>query len=357
LNADLSDQARLNPDNYKSVLSEQEYQQAKFYASESTGFNDPNAGVSDLEKARCAISKNESGSCGGNYGTVGPPTRSGGRAYGRYQVMDFNIGPWSASACGVRMTPNQFLNSPDCQDKVFDQQFGSYMQQCGFAGAAAKWFSGRCTVGSGGDGYTSIGRYVAKALGTYNGTSFPFGSGNSIYSSGTSPFGQVNPFYPQDNQVACTSYGTCYLASTPYTNSAYYGSAPVGVPTSGPSLTGGGSPISAGGPAQTPIQTPAQPLQPAPSGPPPAPVATLIVQPQAVVHGSSFTISWSSIGMRADQPCRILLNATSTPSLLAQANDGSKTIVVNTPGSIRVDMVCAASAGQTVSKNATVTVQ
>jgi hypothetical protein len=352
LNDNLSDQSRLDPEKFKPVLSQEEYEQAKSYALPSTGFNDPNAGVSDLDRARCAISKNESGSCGGNYGLVGPPTRSGGRAYGRYQVMDFNIGPWSARACGVRMTPEQFRQSPDCQDKVFDQQFGSYMQQCGFEGAAAKWFSGRCAIGSGGDGYTSIGRYVAKALGTYNGSSFPFGSQNSIYAGPAgSPFSRVNPLGPSgQTQVVCdASY--CYAVN----QYAYTTTAPVGVPSGGVTGTTATTPVSTGvqgGTVQTPVQTTGTS-----TGNPLRPVATLIIQPQTVAHDAPFTVSWSSVGMRVDQMCRVLISTSTTPSLLAQQNDGSKTIAVKTPGDVKIDMNCLAMNGQSVSKSATVTVQ
>lgn len=355
LNADLSDQARLDPEKYKSVLSDQEYQQAKAYVSESTGFNNPGGDISDLEKARCAISKNESGSCGGNYGLVGPPTRSGGRAYGRYQVMDFNVGPWSAQACGVRMTPEQFRQSPDCQDKVFDQQFGRYMEQCGFAGAAAKWFSGRCAIGSGGDGYTSIGRYVAKALGTYNGSSFPFGSQNSVYASaGGSPFAQVNPLGPTGpSQIACSQSGYCY-AQAP---SAYMTTAPIGTASGGVSGTTATTPVTTGTTPVSQVITPVGSNPSQASTTPAQPVATLIAQPQTVVHGTPFTVSWSSVGMRVDQMCRLLITPTSTPMLLAQQNDGSKTVTIENPGPVKVDMTCLGMNGQTVSKSVTVTVQ
>ncbi|HVU75257.1 MAG TPA: hypothetical protein VHD38_00225, partial [Candidatus Paceibacterota bacterium] len=93
------------------------------------------------------------------------------------------------------------------------------------------------------------------------------------------------------------------------------------------------------------------------TGTPPQPVATLIAQPQTVVHGTPFTVSWSSVGMRVDQLCRILITPTSTAMLLAQQNDGSKTVTIQTPGTVKLDMSCLAQNGQTVSKSATVTVQ
>lgn len=78
---------------------------------------------------------------GGNYRAVGPQTGKG-RALGKYQVMDFNVGPWTEQALGQRMTPLQFLGSPEAQDKVFDHVFGGYVKKYGPEGAARAWFAG-----------------------------------------------------------------------------------------------------------------------------------------------------------------------------------------------------------------------
>jgi hypothetical protein len=85
----------------------------------------------------------------------------------------------------------------------------------------------------------------------------------------------------------------------------------------------------------------------------------LITQPAHVIHGNPLTISWSSVGMRTDQACRIFVTpaSTSTPAQLAQANDGSKAITVQSPGDLKIDMNCLAANGQTVTRSATVTVQ
>jgi hypothetical protein len=85
-----------------------------------------------------AISGIESG---GNYRAVGPQTGKG-RALGKYQVMDFNVGPWTEQALGQRMTPMQFLASPEAQDKVFEHIFGGYVKKHGPEGAARAWFAG-----------------------------------------------------------------------------------------------------------------------------------------------------------------------------------------------------------------------
>lgn len=93
-----------------------------------------------LAKYAEAISRNESG---GNYNALGPVTMHG-RAYGKYQVMAENVGPWSAEALGKSLTPEQFLADPKAQDAVFNNKFGSYLQKTGSPqDAASMWFTGR----------------------------------------------------------------------------------------------------------------------------------------------------------------------------------------------------------------------
>jgi len=95
---------------------------------------------SPIELAKQAIAKIESG---GNYAAIGPKTVKGQRAYGKYQVMDFNIPLWTKEALGKALTPQQFLKNPTAQEKVFEHRFGSYMKKYGSAEKAAKvWFGG-----------------------------------------------------------------------------------------------------------------------------------------------------------------------------------------------------------------------
>ena len=92
---------------------------------------------------RNAIGNIESRGSGG-YGAVGPVTSSGDRAYGRYQIMGRNIGPWSEEALGRRVSIEEFMKSPEIQDKIFDHRFNSYVQKYGNASdAASAWHSGR----------------------------------------------------------------------------------------------------------------------------------------------------------------------------------------------------------------------
>lgn len=90
-----------------------------------------------------AIASIESQGSGG-YSAVGPQTAKGNRAYGKYQVMDFNIPTWTQKHLGQKLTPEQFLASPEAQDAVFQGEFGASVQKYGNPqDAASVWFTGR----------------------------------------------------------------------------------------------------------------------------------------------------------------------------------------------------------------------
>ncbi|GGO50874.1 hypothetical protein SAMN05444398_101859 [Roseovarius pacificus] len=114
---------------------------------------------------RDAIASIESAGSG-DYSAIGPETAKGNRAYGRYQVMDFNIGPWTEKHLGKRMTPQEFLNDREAQDRVFDAEFGANVEKYGSPQEAASvWFTGRpISQGSGAKDIlgTSGSDYVSK---------------------------------------------------------------------------------------------------------------------------------------------------------------------------------------------------
>lgn len=121
-----------------------------------------------IARARRAIGGIETG--GGNgYGIVGPVSMVNGREsrpYGQYQVMDFNVGPWTKQILGREMTPQEFLANPQAQDAVFDAKFTEYYNQHGnYQDAASTWFSGRpqAQAGNARDVLgTSVPSYVNK---------------------------------------------------------------------------------------------------------------------------------------------------------------------------------------------------
>lgn len=120
----------------------------------------------------------------GNYGALGPITRSGDRAYGAYQIMGANIGPWSQAALGRTMSASEFLTDKGAQDAIFAHRFGGYVDKYGASGAAQAWFGGPGSVGKGGMGADILGttgnEYVAKfngALEKASGNLSQFGNG------------------------------------------------------------------------------------------------------------------------------------------------------------------------------------
>lgn len=103
----------------------------------------PSSAAGNVRQFRDAIASIESRGSG-DYKALGPVTRTGDRAYGRYQVMGANIAPWTRAALGREMTPQEFLANPQAQDAVFDHVFGGYVQEYGSPEEAASvWFTGR----------------------------------------------------------------------------------------------------------------------------------------------------------------------------------------------------------------------
>lgn len=89
-----------------------------------------------------AIASIESGGQPEPYRALGPVTRDGDRAYGKYQVMGKNVGPWTKEILGREMTPQEFLADDKAQDAVVEAKMSSYAQKYGPEGAGRAWFAG-----------------------------------------------------------------------------------------------------------------------------------------------------------------------------------------------------------------------
>ena len=312
----------------------------------------------DINRAKCAIATIESGSCGGNYGTVGPPTRTGARAYGKYQVMDFNIPSWTSQACGQAMNTEQFRADGDCQEKVFEKVYGGYVSSCGsYEAAASKWFSGRCNITNSNDGYLSVPGYVGKFAKIFGSDNMPFGAAGAPYTGGGSPFANVNPFNSSgyQDQVVCTGTGYCYLSNY---GSSYPGPVSTGYPVST------GAPVSTGNPVSTgPVAQPTIPNPVMPTGTgvgtipvPVTPVAVLLVQPKTIRKGGTASVSWSSVGMSGDLPCQLF----SGTSFIAQGNGGSRnfdTAAISASSTVTFTLQCFSLSNTRVQKTATLLVE
>lgn len=98
-------------------------------------------GSPDIDKYLNAIAQIESS---GNYDALGPRTKTGDRAYGKYQVMGANVPSWTEEAVGKRMTPEEFLADKQAQETTARHHFGKALNQYGTPeDAASVWFSGR----------------------------------------------------------------------------------------------------------------------------------------------------------------------------------------------------------------------
>ena len=128
-------------------------------------------GKTPMRPYRDAIAGIESAGSG-DYGAIGPTHPKMGRAMGRYQIMESNIGPWSLAALGREVTPDEFMANPQIQDAIFDHRFGGYLDQFGPEGAAQAWFAGPGGVGKTGRKDvlgTTVGDYGQMFMGALNG--------------------------------------------------------------------------------------------------------------------------------------------------------------------------------------------
>lgn len=156
-------------------------------------------------------------SSGGNYSALGPITRSGDRAYGAYQVMGNNVGPWTQKHLGQAMTPQQFLGDRSAQDRVFQGEFGGYVNKYGPSGASQAWFGGPGSVGGSGKGADVLGTtgnsYVArfnsevsKMTGAASSAARSVGDMSSASSTATQGLGSLGSGLSQFGQNLSTSF-------------------------------------------------------------------------------------------------------------------------------------------------------
>jgi hypothetical protein len=150
-----------------------------------------------------AISEQESG---GRYNARGVLV-NGHRAYGKYQVMDFNIPSWTRQYFGKSLTPEQFLNNPKAQEAVAKGKLKSYWDKYGARGAASAWYSGDPNLNMSTKpqpGGPSIKTYVDEVLS--KAAKYPAGGGTSSGSSSSGGGGSSKPDPLSGSELAET-YG------------------------------------------------------------------------------------------------------------------------------------------------------
>lgn len=79
---------------------------------------------------------------GGRYDLLGPTTKSGDQAIGKYQIMGANVPEWTKAALGTAMTPDQFRNDPQAQEATARHRWSYYLDKYGADGAAKAWLAG-----------------------------------------------------------------------------------------------------------------------------------------------------------------------------------------------------------------------
>ena len=121
----------------------------------------------DMGAVAQAIKDIESG--GGNYSARGPKVKkgmyAGERAMGAYQVMPGNLPQWSKEALGREVTEEEFMASPEIQDRIFLHQAMKSLRKNGNVDdIAAIWFTGQpvSKMGNVSDGSTTAPDYLMK---------------------------------------------------------------------------------------------------------------------------------------------------------------------------------------------------
>lgn len=89
------------------------------------------------------------------------------RAYGKYQVMGANIGPWTKAVTGRAATADEFLANPQLQEAVFEDQMTKLYNKYGnVRDAASVWFTGdtydKAVARKATDGHWTVQQYVAR---------------------------------------------------------------------------------------------------------------------------------------------------------------------------------------------------
>ncbi|MBI4079852.1 hypothetical protein HY414_01305 [Candidatus Kaiserbacteria bacterium] len=339
LNPSLRENARLVPDED----SERPYRGLRNEAAPvGTTFGDNGdlkSGGCTLEKAAEVIKQMESS---GRYG-ISTPAGRGRVVHGAYQMMTDNVVKWSCEI-GKCANPAQFLRNPALQDEVFRHKFGQYWRQFGSASAASQaWLGGPGSVGKYGrsDRFgTTVGSYAAKFARLCGDPSFrpsrndyTLHGGDPYYGSLTgqnSPFANTNPLVsPQPAQQFPQQQQPPRPPVTPVSQQIRPPGTQTGVSGSLP---------------PAPVQ----------------PEASILVQPKELARGNPLTIVWSSVGVSTVDPCRVSLESGGSTSLIARANNGSRTITTtatSTPGTWRFLLQCSISGGRFLERSASTLVK
>ena len=158
-----------------------------------------------FEQFFSAISEQESG---GRYGAVGPSVQGGHHAYGKYQVMDYNIPSWTKKYYGKSLTPQQYLNNPKAQEAVARGVLQGYFNKYGAKGAAAMWYSGQSNPNKT-YGNPPVYQYVNSVISKAG--KYPAGGSSSNFSTGST----VTPKLSSSELAEQYGFASSFLNSNP----------------------------------------------------------------------------------------------------------------------------------------------
>lgn len=169
-----------------------------------------------------AIAQQESG---GNYQAVGewvrdPKTGKLNRAYGKYQVMDFNIASWTKKYLGYSLTPQQFLNADLAQEAVAIGVLKDYYNKYGAEGAAAMWYSGQSNPNKT-YGKPPVNVYVQQVMQKAGGSFTGSGGGSSGGGSGGGGGAGTTPKLSDSELAAQYGFSSAMLNSIPELKSLF----------------------------------------------------------------------------------------------------------------------------------------
>mgnify|MGYP003666323656 FL=1 len=126
--------------------------------------------ISQIELATVALRNVESRGSGG-YTARGPVVKKGSnrgdRAAGAYQVMPKNIPSWTKEHVGKEMTVQEFLNDPQAQDIVVENELAKNFEKYGkIEDAISVWFTGRplkkAKRANASDGSVGVSEYLSR---------------------------------------------------------------------------------------------------------------------------------------------------------------------------------------------------
>jgi hypothetical protein len=167
------------------------------------------------------------------YDVEGPVTKSGDRAYGKYQVMGDNIPSWTKEILGVEMTPGEFLADPKAQDEVARAKLGQYIKQTGSPqDAASMWLTGK-PLAQGANIADQNGMTGARYAATVTQGMAP-GGGTQVASAGDSDA----PAYASPDKPAIPPVSAAAGSSIPRGNASTAAAAVGGLAYERPSATG-----------------------------------------------------------------------------------------------------------------------